>query len=790
MEIQSTKGRASTGLPMLLLVVALIALTIGLGYVFYNLYRDAEYDRASAQMAADVQTLANELSRAAPLAALGDPAARAAMLEQRDRMGAIWANIDRDLDSQLPPDQVAAFERHWTAIQQHVEVVASRGQEAEGFQRAVARVAETLPPLQAATANLGKTMVNARASAAEVDAAYSLAAWSEQLESAAAQLDTENGAAQTTAMLSELDQKFAQTLNGLRDGDPSLDLSAARNQEVRYQLAATADRYRAFAEALDRVQKLTDPVATAQDAAAAIALGNSALSTQAKALSDDIRALGTSAGTEVLPGLSITALAILGVGLLVAGLAALALILIADSRRRLRRTAAANQANQDAILRLLDEIEGLAEGDLTAEATVTQDFTGAIADAINYAIQQLRELVARIEETSAEVSTASHRSRTTALELSDAAENQAREIANASAAISEMAITIDQVSANATESAAVAERSVSIAAKGAGVVQNTIAGMDRIREQIQETAKRIKRLGESSQEIGDIVSLIGDIADQTNVLALNAAIQASMAGDAGRGFAVVADEVQRLAERSANAAKQVATLVAAIQADTSAAVASMEQTTAEVVAGAALSQDAGVALGQIETVSTDLAELIQDISTAARHQSSTAGHISNTMNVIQEITSHTLDQANETAASIGELTDMAIELRQSVSGFKLPETHRVERTDSLPESSAPSAPSPPTSVSSAAHERTTPQPHIAAVLAESSALMKELDHGQPHTAGDEDWFAKTEENPRRNRDTEPLNAGTGTGSPPPRLSTELAEIDLDEFDLDQDYPRR
>jgi twitching motility protein PilJ len=236
-----------------------------------------------------------------------------------------------------------------------------------------------------------------------------------------------------------------------------------------------------------------------------------------------------------------------------------------------------------------------------------------------------------------------------------------------------MAVTIDQVSSNASESAAVAERSVKIANTGAEVVQSTIDGMDTIREQIQDTAKRIKRLGESSQEIGDIVSLINDIADQTNILSLNAAIQASMAGDAGRGFAVVADEVQRLAERSSAATKQIEALVKTIQSDTNEAVISMEQTTAEVVRGARLAQDAGVALEEIETVSANLAELIQNISNAARQQAASAGHISNTMNVIQEITLQTSSGTTETAGSIGTLAEMAVELRTSVEGFKLPE---------------------------------------------------------------------------------------------------------------------
>jgi twitching motility protein PilJ len=235
-----------------------------------------------------------------------------------------------------------------------------------------------------------------------------------------------------------------------------------------------------------------------------------------------------------------------------------------------------------------------------------------------------------------------------------------------------MAVTIDQVSANAAESAGVAERSVSIAANGAEVVQSTISGMDNIREQIQESSKRIKRLGESSQEIGDIVSLINDIADQTNILALNAAIQASMAGEAGRGFAVVADEVQRLAERSANATKQIEGLVKTIQNDTNEAVVSMEQTTAEVVNGAALAERAGVSLEEIESVSSNLAELIQNISNAARQQAASAGHISTTMNVIQEITVQTSQGTSDAADSIGELAEMAVELQDSVAGFKLP----------------------------------------------------------------------------------------------------------------------
>ncbi|BCQ65509.1 hypothetical protein PBOI14_72590 [Pseudomonas sp. Boi14] len=368
------------------------------------------------------------------------------------------------------------------------------------------------------------------------------------------------------------------------------------------------------------------------------------------------------------------------IGGYVLGLLALAsiiligLVMVRETNRQLRETAEKNERNQNAIMRLLDEIEDLADGDLTVTASVTEDFTGTIADSINYSVDQLRDLVATINLTAGQVAGAVQETQATAMQLAEASEHQAQQISEASTAINEMAQSIDQVSANAAESSAVAERSVEIANKGNEVVHNTIHGMDNIREQIQDTAKRIKRLGESSQEIGDIVSLIDDIADQTNILALNAAIQASMAGDAGRGFAVVADEVQRLAERSSAATRQIETLVRAIQTDTNEAVISMEQTTTEVVRGARLAQDAGVALEEIEGVSKTLAALIQSISNAAQQQTSSAGQISLTMNVIQQITSQTSSGSTATAESIGNLAKMASQLRRSVSGFTLPAT--------------------------------------------------------------------------------------------------------------------
>jgi twitching motility protein PilJ len=356
----------------------------------------------------------------------------------------------------------------------------------------------------------------------------------------------------------------------------------------------------------------------------------------------------------------------------VAFIVVLVVQLVTDQRRRFQDSAELNQRNQEAIMRLLDEMGSLAEGDLTVKTTVTEDITGAIADSVNYAIDELRTLVTTINETSEQVSSSAQETQTTARHLAESAQHQAQRISTATTAINQIASLMDTVSKDSAESADVAERSVKIASRGAEVVRETISGMDSIRDQIQETSKRIKRLGESSQEIGSIVELINDIAEQTNILALNAAIQAASAGEAGRGFAVVADEVQRLAERSASATKRIETLVQTIQSDTNEAVNSMEQTTAEVVAGARLAEDAGSALGDIERVSHDLSALIQNISTAARQQSTAASDISVSMNAIQEITSQTSQGASQTADSIGYLAQLASDLRRSVAHFKLP----------------------------------------------------------------------------------------------------------------------
>ena len=347
----------------------------------------------------------------------------------------------------------------------------------------------------------------------------------------------------------------------------------------------------------------------------------------------------------------------------------------AAAERQLRAAAQQrqeNERNQQAILKLLDEMASLADGDLTVQATVTEDITGAIADSINYAVEALRKLVATIHLSAIQVDGAARQSQALAAHLGKASSAQTKQIGSATESIAAMAASPEVVSGNAERAADVARHSVDVAQKGGEAVRRPIDGMNAIRETIQETSKRIKRLGESSQEIGNIVELISDIAEQTNILALNASIQASMAGEAGRGFAVVADEVQRLAERAATATKQIEVLVRTIQADTNEAVVSMERSTTDVVGGALLAENAGAALGEIEQVSNQIASLVQNISSSSRSQSLAAQNISRNTQVLREISVQTSDATSATAQAIVKLADLAAALRKSVADFRLP----------------------------------------------------------------------------------------------------------------------
>jgi twitching motility protein PilJ len=407
-----------------------------------------------------------------------------------------------------------------------------------------------------------------------------------------------------------------------------------------------------------KVSALAAPLAELQDNAATLA-----------------SAFVGSGSTSPLPGfLQADGLPIALIGLAIVLLLLLLLLNMKSStfERAAKEQGEQNERNQQAILRLLDEMGSLADGDLTVEATVTEDITGTIADSFNYAIEELRKLVATVNETAIMVDSAAKQTENTATNMAKAAFNQAREINAATESIVSMAASIEEVSGNAERSSDVARHSVEVAHKGGEAVRRTIDGMNAIRETIQDTSKRIKRLGESSQEIGNIVELINDIAEQTNILALNASIQASMAGEAGRGFAVVADEVQRLAERSTNATKQIEVLVRTIQADTNEAVVSMERSTTDVVGGALLAENAGAALDEIEQVSNQIASLVQNISGSARQQAGAAADVTRRTTRLREISEQTGKATTATAAAISKLSELASQLRKTVAGFTLP----------------------------------------------------------------------------------------------------------------------
>jgi twitching motility protein PilJ len=424
------------------------------------------------------------------------------------------------------------------------------------------------------------------------------------------------------------------------------------------------------------ITELESHTATVRDNAAGLASIGAAQQEIAAAANTLADAFRGSSASDSLPG--VLSSGWVPIGLIVFAVALVVVLVLLNVRmatfeRQARDQGQQNERNQQAILRLLDEMGSLADGDLTVEATVTEDITGTIADSFNYAIEELRKLVTTVNETAIMVDSAAKQTESAAVHMSRAAENQAREINAATESIVSMAKSIEEVSGNAERSSDVARHSVEVAHKGGEAVRRTIDGMNTIRETIQDTSKRIKRLGESSQEIGNIVELINDIAEQTNILALNASIQASMAGEAGRGFAVVADEVQRLAERSTNATKQIEVLVSTIQSDTKEAVVSMERSTTDVVGGALLAENAGAALDEIEQVSNQIASLVQNISGSAREQAGSAADVTRRTTRLREISEQTGKATTATAAAISKLSEFASQLRKSVAGFRLPD---------------------------------------------------------------------------------------------------------------------
>jgi twitching motility protein PilJ len=461
----------------------------------------------------------------------------------------------------------------------------------------------------------------------------------------------------------------AQALARFEHGKKALEQSAARDAGAPYASDARFTRLMANAATVLRAR------ATPGDAASAAAAQGaaSAIATDARALAQAAASGGTSAVSTVPAWLPLALLA-LGVLLLLGALVTALLMRagVARQRRAADTQRKESDRNQQAILRLLDELSSLADGDLTVQATVTEDITGAIADSINYAVDALRGLVTTINGSAIQLDSATRQTQALSQHLAKASGAQSKQIASATESAASMAGSVEEVSGNAERASDVARHSVEVAHKGGDAVRRTIDGMNTIRETIQETSKRIKRLGESSQEIGNIVELINDIAEQTNILALNASIQSSMAGEAGRGFAVVADEVQRLAERAANATKQIEVLVRTIQTDTNEAVVSMERSTTDVVGGALLAENAGAALEEIEQVSNQIASLVQNISGSARQQTSAAQNIARNMQVLKEISAQTAESTQATSSAIAKLAELSAGLRKSAAGFRLP----------------------------------------------------------------------------------------------------------------------
>ncbi|RSO37374.1 methyl-accepting chemotaxis protein [Acinetobacter lactucae] len=654
---ESEKSKPILYAAILCFVLALVSLA----YLFYNVPRHNQLIRSLGELRLLSQTISKQATEATES---GSQEAITKLQQSQKDFNENLLEIENIHGKSN--DEYQKVQVMWTELSKNIDLISAHQKVLNQLYDTNISISETVPEIQAEYNLMVDQMARQGLPSSQVIIAKNQVFIAERiLRSINSVLSGTDGNVSTSDFGVDIDT-FGTYLNAELNGNAELGVDRIADPALRESLESIKSEYdKVLKSAAATVLKNGNQIVNVRQASSQIFSKSDVMLDNLGHLSDVARKNWL---TLFLGAVLISSLA----GLIFSVFKLITLRSVMD-KQRVTRLQDEYDRNQNAILRLLDEIADLADGDLRSYATVSEDFTGAIADSINFAIDQLRDLVSRIHETSQEVARYTQDTQNITNQLAEASEHQAQEIAGASTAMNEMAQSIDQVSSNASESAEVAERSVQIASNGAQVVNRSIEGMDTIREQIQETSKRIKRLGESSQEIGNIVSLINDIADQTNILALNAAIQASMAGEAGRGFAVVADEVQRLAERSASATKQIETLVKTIQTDTNEAVISMEQTTTEVVRGANLAKDAGIALDEIQKVSGDLANLIASISDAAKLQSASASHIATTMTVVQEITSQTTTATFDTARSVSELANMAESLRESVTDFKLPD---------------------------------------------------------------------------------------------------------------------
>jgi twitching motility protein PilJ len=639
------------------LMIATLLSVMSFGYYIFQVGKPVR----NAELTAYLQMHAQGMAAAADRSMRGDAAVFT-------NLKAAGKAFDSDLEELIDSnpvgdinDELATLHKRWQATQRNLDALLVQREglatAAKGVDKFATRYAELLNLLSQIIPKLAGEAPGARM------AVYQLAFLSQRLAgNVEGVMDARAIDAEAANFIGQDISAYKRVLDGLLAGDAELGIAQARSADIRDRLFSMRSVFVDMENQAGIVVKHLSQLRAAKQAAAAITADSLQVLGVARKLGEVYAPQGSQL---VLYAAVVFALAAL------ASLVLLGLINVAESRRRAEEMVLETRRNQDAILRLLNEMGELAEGNLTIRASVTEDITGAIADAVNFAIEELRALVENVNSAAEQVTAATEVAKQTSGEMLASADRQSQEVAKTTESVNHMSQSIARVSAHAAESAGVAQQSLALAKRGGDAVRNTIDGMDTIRDQIQETSKRIKRLGESSQEIGEILDLITDITEQTNVLALNAAIQAAAAGEAGRGFTVVAEEVQRLAERSGQATRRIGALVKTIQSDTQDAVLAMARSTQGVVEGANLSDAAGVALRDIETVSEDLARLIQNISEATTDQAKTAAQIANTMRRILAETRQTEESAQMSAQSIADLTALSEELKVSVAGFKL-----------------------------------------------------------------------------------------------------------------------
>ncbi len=674
-RIRNDGAGASKGLPFIgkmplgkqLSTLGTIAAVLGvLALIFIGLnVLESKKSTAGVQAAGSLGTLMQTMAIGASQAQQGVAGSFKSVRESRDAFVSTLTSLAEGTDAvqtESQREQVGDLKKRWEKIAPQVEDILKNEKVLSSLSQSVRRINDLTPRLQALTDQL--SLQAAGTGQREQAQASQLSMLTQRIAKNMNGLLAEEIDPEAAFGLGKDVANFRDTVKGLRDGSEALRLTALRDPAARATLDDVAKAFADVETGVSDVLKSTPGLVAAKQGARAVVDSDEAMLKASAKLTDSFSGV-SNPGT-----LALWLAGILGL-LSLATLALIAKVLNDDAKRRRMEAEAENRRNQEAILRLLNEMGNLADGDLTVHASVTEDVTGAIADSINFTVDELRGVVTGINSTTDQVNTATQEAQRISSRMAEASQRQSGEIEKASTLVLSMAQSINDVSASAAQSARVAQTSLSVAEQGAVAVQNQIASMNEIRGQIQETSKRIKRLGESSQEIGHITELIGDITQQTNVLALNAAIQAASAGDAGRGFSVVAEEVQRLAERSGEATKQIEAIVKTIQADTQDAVVAMERSTQGVVEGTKLSDAAGNALSEIRRVSRELADLISNISGQTQRQATNVSEVTRGMQDILRVSEDSTKSSQLTTTQIDKLTSLARSLRESVAGFKV-----------------------------------------------------------------------------------------------------------------------